>query len=201
MLHKSSAVVFTLLLMPVATPMPIQAQIPAAPEFAAVTLPENTPIHLKLHENLSLGTNRANDRVDFEVLEDIKVGSTIVISRGAIATGTVTDAQPKRMTGNAGKLHVAIDSVQLVDGKTASLSASQSVAGKGHGAAMTIGSAETALLFWPAPPFLLSMQESDVNIPRGTEVTAYVSGDTDVSPPPIDDLQTTTRVYRQQEPA
>jgi len=160
MVHKSSAVAFAILLVSAAAHIPIQAQNPAAPGSAlyAVTLPENTPVHLKLHENLSLGTNRANDPVDFEVVEDVKVGGLIVISRGAIATGTLTDAQPKGAGENAGKLHIAIDSVQLVDGKTASLSASELAAGKGS--SPKTGSAETALLYWPAPPFLLTCMQT-----------------------------------------
>ena len=95
--------------------------------------------------------------------------------------GTVTDAKPKGMLGKAGKLDVAIDSVRLADGKSASLSASQSVKGKGHGAAVTTGVIVTAFVLWPAAPFLLLIHGNDVNIARGTEITAYVSGDTDIS--------------------
>jgi hypothetical protein len=183
MFRKSFAVVLMILLLLVELPMPTQAQTPATvPAVSSVlTLPINTPVRLKLNENLSSGTNRVNDRMDFEVLEDVKVGGQVVISRGAIAMGTVTEAKPKGMFGKAGKLDVAIDSVRLADGKSASLSASQSVKGKGHGAAVTTGVIVTALVLWPAAPFLLLIRGNDVNIARGTEITAYVSGDTDVS--------------------
>jgi hypothetical protein len=176
-------VVFSFCLLLIELPMPIQAQttaiVPAVPTL--FTLPINTPVRLKLNENLSSATNRINDRIDFEVLEDVKVRDQVVISRGAIAMGTVTEAKPKGMLGKAGKLDVAIDSVRLADGKSASLSASQSVKGKGHGAAVTTGVVVTALVLWPAAPFFLLMHGNDVNIARGTEITAYVSGDTDVS--------------------
>jgi hypothetical protein len=188
MFRKSFAVVLMILLLLIELPMPIQAQTPTTvPAVSSLfTLPINTPVRLKLNENLSSGTNRINDRVDFEVLEDVKLRDQVVISRGAIAMGTVTEAKPKGMLGKAGKLDVAIDSVRLADGKSASLSASQSVKGKGHGTAVTTGVIVTALVLWPAAPFLLLIHGNDVNIARGTEITAYVSGDTDVS------LSTTT---------
>jgi hypothetical protein len=188
MFRKSFAVVLVILLLLIELPMPLQGQtlatVPAVP--SVFTLPIDTPVRLKLNENLSSGTNRINDRVDFEVLEDVKVRDQVVISRGAIAMGTVTEAKPKGMLGKAGKLDIAIDSVRLADGKSASLSASQSVKGKGHGAAVTTGVIVTALVLWPAAPFLLLIHGNDVNIARGTEITAYLSGDTDVS------LSTTT---------
>ena len=35
----------------------------------------------------------------------------------------------------------------------------------------------TSLIVWPAAPVFLLMHGKDVTIPRGTEVTAYISGD------------------------
>jgi len=37
---------------------------------------------------------RVDERVDFEVLEDVKVGNVVVIQRGALAIATVTEAHP-----------------------------------------------------------------------------------------------------------
>jgi hypothetical protein len=35
----------------------------------------------------------------------------------------------------------------------------------------------TSLVFFPAAPFFLFMHGKDISIPKGTEVTAYISGD------------------------
>ncbi len=42
---------------------------------------------------------------------------------------------------------------------------------------MTGGMVATSLVFFPAAPFFLFMHGKDISIPKGTEVTAYVSGD------------------------
>ena len=70
-----------------------------------------------------------------------------------------------------------IDSVRLVDGEKAALSATQNAKGGGHTGAMTAGMVGTALVFFPAAPLLLFIHGKDITIPKGTEVTAFVSGD------------------------
>jgi hypothetical protein len=40
----------------------------------------------------------------------------------------------------------------------------------------------TSLIVWPAAPVFLLMHGKDVTIPKGTEVTAYVSGDVKLDP-------------------
>jgi len=55
-----------------------------------------------------------DDRVDFEVVDDIKVGDVVVVRQGTTAIGTVTDAQSKRRMGRGGKLNVNIDFTKTV---------------------------------------------------------------------------------------
>ena len=43
---------------------------------------------------------------------------------------------------------------------------------------MTGGMVATAIVFFPAAPFFLFMHGKDVTIPKGTEITAYINGDT-----------------------
>jgi hypothetical protein len=56
-------------------------------------VPEDTPVRLRLSQNLSSGTAKVNDKVDFEVIEEIKVGDIVVIPQGGTAIGTVTEAK------------------------------------------------------------------------------------------------------------
>lgn len=92
--------------------------------------------------------------------------------------GTVTEAQPKRRMGRGGKLNVNIDSVRLVDGEKVPLRAVKDVQGGGHVGAMTGAMVGTAIVFFPAAPFFLFMHGKDITIPKGTEITAYINGDT-----------------------
>lgn len=121
---------------------------------------------------------KPNEKVDFEVLEDIKVNDLIVVKHGAMAIGTVTDAHPKRSMGRGGKLDINIDYVQLVSGEKAPLRAVKGGSGGSHTGAMTGAMVATGILFFPAAPLFLFMHGKDITIPQGTEVTAYIAADT-----------------------
>ena len=115
--------------------------------------------------------------MDFEVLEDVKVGDINIIPKGSVAWGTVTEAQAKRRMARGGKLDINIDDVRLVDGEKAALRAVKEVKGGGHTGAMTAGIVATSLVILPAAPFFLFMHGKDITIPQGTEITAYINGD------------------------
>ena len=77
-----------------------------------------------------------------------------------------------------GKLDINIDYVKLVSGDKAALRAVKNVKGGGHTGGMVGGMVATAIVFFPAAPFFLFMHGKDISIPKGTEITAYVNGDT-----------------------
>jgi hypothetical protein len=161
------------------------AQKPAAEplkQAPAFGLEDGTPVKLRLTRNLSSADAKAGDQVDFEVLEDIKVKDVIVIPRGGIAWATVTEAQRKRRMGRGGKLNVNIDDVRLVDGEKAPLRAVKESQGGGHVGAMTGAIVATTIVFFPAAPLFLFIHGKDINIPKGTEITAYINGDIPLDP-------------------
>src|SRR6266436_1894023 len=165
-----------------------EQQPPQKPETATLKQPlafgleDGTPIKLRLTRNLSSADATTGDRVDFEVLEDVKVKDVIVVPRGGLALATVTDAQHKRRMARGGKLDVNIDDVRLVDGEKAPLRAVKEVKGGGHTGAMTGAMIGTAIVFFPAAPLFLFMHGKDITIPKGTEVTAYINGDIPLDP-------------------
>jgi hypothetical protein len=148
----------------------------------AFGLEDGTPIKLRLTRNLSSADATTGDRIDFEVLEDIKVKDVIVVPRGGLALATVTDAQHKRRMARGGKLDVNVDDVRLIDGEKAPLRAVKEVKGGGHTGAMTGAMVGTAIVFFPAAPLFLFMHGKDITIPKGTEVTAYINGDIPLDP-------------------
>ncbi|MHB8502481.1 MAG: PEGA domain-containing protein [Candidatus Acidiferrales bacterium] len=117
------------------------------------------------------------DSVDFEVLEDVAANGIVVIPKGSVAIGSVTEAQPKRRMGRAGKLEIVLDYVRLADTEKAAVRAVKDAKGGSHTAGMTAGIVATGLLFFPAAPFFLFMHGKDITVPKGAEVTAYVNGD------------------------
>ena len=165
---------------------PVQTAAPVSPAPTrpplAFGLAEDTPVRLKLTRTMSSSDAKLDDKVDFEVLEDVKIGDVIVIQHGGMAIATVTEAQPKRRMGRAGKLNMNIDYVQLVSGEKAPLRAVKGGSGGNHTGAMTGAIVATSILFFPAAPFFLFMHGKDITIPKGTEITAYIGGDTPLDP-------------------
>lgn len=165
---------------PAAAQQPAAATEPSAPKPAmqGFGLEDGTPVKLRTARTISSADAHTGDTLDFEVLEDVYVKETLVVPKGGIAWGTVTDAQPKRRMGRGGKLDVNIDSVRLSDGEKVPLRAVKDVKGGGHTGAMTGAMVGTAIVFFPAAPLFLFMHGKDITIPKGTEITAYINGDT-----------------------
>jgi hypothetical protein len=162
------------------------AQQPAAEQPATPTnftsakgfvLEDGTPVRIRINRSISSADAHTGDTVDFDVIDDITVNGTLVIARGSLAFATVTEAQAKRRMARGGKLDINIDYVKLVNSDRAPLRAVKDMNGGGHTGAMVGGMVATSIVFFPAAPFFLFMHGKDISIPKGTEVTAYVSGD------------------------
>src|SRR6266704_178228 len=171
---------------PAANTSPQPAAAPVAPAQTQTTaktpkgfvLEDGTPVRLKTGRSISSADAHVGDTLDFEVLEDVRVAGLLVIPKGGIAFATVTEAQSKRRMARGGKLNVNIDSVRLITHEKAALRAVKEVKGGGHTGVMTGGIVATSIVFFPAAPFFLFMHGKDVTIPKGTEITAYINGDT-----------------------
>jgi hypothetical protein len=148
----------------------------------AFGLEDGTPIKLRLNRTISSADAHVNDTVDFDVLEEVKVHDVIVVPRGSMAWGTVTEAEPKRRMARGGKLNVNIDEVRLASGEKVALRAVQDAKGGGHTGAMVGAMVATAIIFFPAAPLFLFMKGKDITIPKGTEITAYINGDVSLDP-------------------
>src|SRR5580700_587958 len=145
-------------------------------------LEDGMAVTLRLGRSLSSADAHAGDRVDFEVAEEVSVNRIVVIPKDSPASGTVVEAHKKRRMGRAGKLDVTIDSVQLVDGEKVTLRAVKESQGGSHAGLMAGGMVATSLVVWPTAPVFLLMHGKDVTIAKGTEVTAYISGDVKLDP-------------------
>lgn len=159
------------------------AASPAATDTAKTLLPgqfilqDGTPVKLRLSRNVSSADAHVGESVDFETLEDVAAGGIVVIPKGSVAIASVTEAQPKRRMGRAGKLEIVLDYVRLADTEKAAVRAVKDAKGGSHTVGMTAGIVATGLLFFPAAPFFLFMHGKDITVPKGAEVTAYINGD------------------------
>lgn len=145
-------------------------------------LHDGTPVRLRLNRTLSSADARTGDTIDFEVLDDVKVGDVVVIKRNAVALGAITQAKPKGRMGHAGKLDVMIDYVRTATDDKVALRGIREGQGGGRTGAMTGAIVATSLIAWPVAPIFLFMKGKDITIPKGTEITAYVNGEIKLDP-------------------
>ena len=151
-----------------------------------LTLLDGTPVRLKLNRTLSSADAHIDDQIDFEVLEEVVVEGVVVIPKGSVAIGTITQAEAKKRMARGGKLDLNIDYARLADKEKASLRGVKAGKGGGHTGGMVAGMVATSLVVWPAAPLFLLMHGKDVTIPKGTEITAYINGDMHLEPAKFD---------------
>lgn len=65
-----------------------------------------------------------------------------------------------------------------MDGEKIALRAVQDLKGGGHQGAVTGAMVATSIVFFPAAPLFLFVHGKDISIPKGTEITAFVNGNT-----------------------
>ncbi len=171
-----SILVVTLIIATLAFGSPAPQNNSSAITSRSHVLEDGTPVKLRISRTVSSADAHVGDTVDFEVLEEIRVGNLLLIPKGGVAWGTVTEAEAKRRMARGGKLNMNIDSVRLVDGEKVALRAIKEMKGGGHTGAMTGGIVATAIVFWPAAPFFLFMHGKDITVPKGTEITSYING-------------------------
>src|SRR2546430_12875167 len=61
----------------------------------AFGLAEDTPVRLKLTRTMSSHDAKVDEKVDFEVVEEVKVGDVVVDQQGGMALATVTATKSK----------------------------------------------------------------------------------------------------------
>ena len=154
-------------------------------EVPDLVIPDGTPIRLRLSRNVSSGDAKEGETVDFEVLQDVVVNNTVIVKRGGVALGTVTESRSKRRMGRAGRLDINIDNTRLISGERIALRAVKAGSGGSNAGKMTLAIVATTIVFFPVAPLFLFAKGKDMNIPKGTEVTAYTSGEIRVESAPF----------------
>ena len=134
-----------------------------------LTLQDGTPVRLRMNRSVSSSTAHVGETVDFEVTEPVIVNSVAVIPKGALALGKVTKVEQKRRFGRAGELEISVDSIRLSDNGSIPLRATHE---KGEG---DMSGARVAATI-AASPVLVWVKGKDVAFEKGTETTAYISG-------------------------
>jgi hypothetical protein len=135
---------------------------------------EGTQVDLKFASALSSKTAHVGDTVEFQLDDDLKVGDSIVVPKGAHAVATVNDAQKAGMMGKPGELSVQIQYL-VVGSNHVRIRGTQGREGDSKtGAAVAL-----TVLFGPVG---LIKHGKNVVIPAGTPLIAYVDQDVWLAP-------------------
>ncbi len=164
-------------------------EMPTAP--ATLTIPDGTPVKLRLAENVSSAHAHVGDPLDFVVVRDVSVGGFTVIPAGTVARGSITGVKGRRIFGMGGQVSLKLDSVKLANGDQVELRGSKEVKGGSRTKLMAAAMVATALIFLPATPIFLLTRGHTSTVVKSTEITAQIDGASSVlsaglrhSPPP-----------------
>ena len=76
------------------TAAPTPAAPPPTVKSAPGILPEGTAVRMRINRTVSSADANQGDNVDFETLDDVKLGDAVVIPKGSTAMATITEAVP-----------------------------------------------------------------------------------------------------------
>ncbi|MGH9873337.1 MAG: hypothetical protein ACRD9S_12855 [Pyrinomonadaceae bacterium] len=81
-----------------------------------MTLPDGTPIKMRLRRFLAANDVKEGNRFAFQVTDDVVVDGSVLIKKGAIGWGQVTNAEKSKTFNRAARLNYTIDYVRAVNG-------------------------------------------------------------------------------------
>jgi len=149
-----------------------------APVWAAERrVPDGTRIPVRVMEQLSSASVKNNDPVTFSVIEDVVVDGDVVIKQGTPVRGVIVDAAEKRRLGRAGRLSYAVNETKAIDRSVIRLRAIQQKKGNSNVTSTAVTTTAVAVFVPVAAPLFLLRKGSDIVVPEGTRVDAFVDGD------------------------
>ncbi|EQB31902.1 hypothetical protein [Sphingobium ummariense] len=178
---KSAIACSVAILCTVAQPTTAQtaAPLPVAPTpeagSAAMTLPANTEVMLRMNSDLSSKTAREGTMFDLSVATPVMVEGFVVIPMNARAVGEVTWLTGKGAFGKSGKMNIELRYIEVA-GRRIPVKGSYRQEGEGNTAA-TIGGVIAAGVF---AGFITG---KTAVIPAGRELKAFTQNDIALAPP------------------
>ena len=137
-----------------------------------VTLPGETPMKLKLCENLRSENSHEGDSISFAVAQDVKIDGVTVIAQDALAYGRIVAGTTwARRVGRGGMVALELKSVTDVTGREIPIAEGRYIQGRGRGTQITLGTVAA-----PSPLWLL-WGGKHTKFPQGQIFVAVTTGD------------------------
>ncbi len=145
-------------------PMAAAAYVVTAPT-AHVTLPSNSPVIVQVTDQISSSALHAGSKVNLAVVQDVKVGDTIVIPAGARAEAEISWRTGRGAFGKSGKIEFDLRRIDFA-GRSVALSGHYRV--EGNGAPLAAAATVVAV---GLPGIFVTGHSA--RIEPGTQFTAY----------------------------
>jgi hypothetical protein len=132
----------------------------------SVLIPDGTEFSVVNQQLVSSKTATDGDPVDFKVDDDVAVNGVVVIAKGTLVKGEVTNAEHNGHFGKSGKLSIRVSSTTSVDGQVVKLRAARGKSGNdatGSTVALTV-------LFGPIG---LLKHGSNAELKEGAKMVVY----------------------------
>jgi hypothetical protein len=142
------------------------AALAAAQEPSEVVIPDGTEINIVTTEEISSKTAVEGDPLTFKVDEDVVVGGKVVIAKGTLVKGEVSNAKKSGRMGKGGALSIRVNSTQSVDDQKVKLRAS-----KGREGDDKTGTTVALVVLFGPLGFL--KKGKDAKIKEGTRIKAF----------------------------
>lgn len=113
----------------VSPPTALAAAVVAAPAADSLVIPDGTEFNVVNQALVSSKTATEGDPVDFKVDEDVLINGVVVIAKGTLVKGEVTNAEHNGHFGKSGKLSIRVSSTTSVDGQQIKLRAARGKSG------------------------------------------------------------------------
>jgi uncharacterized membrane protein len=161
----------------------VQLAFPAGQvEVENTTLVKDSLIKIKIITPLDTKSSRTGDTVAFQAADDVYVGGTLVIGKGAPGTGKVTKVEPAKNFGRDAKLEMSFDSVITIDGTNLETLLGEKAKEETKSMATAAGATVAGLVIL-GPVGIVGgafVQGQDITIPAGTMLYIQTKADTEV---------------------
>jgi hypothetical protein len=144
-----------------------------------LTVPDGTPIVLKLEKELSSATAKAGDPVEFTTPYPIRFEGLVIVPKGTAVSGTIVGVKRSRRGARDGEIKIEIKNLILPGGQNASLH--QALKPKITAAKVGLTAERTVVMMADPftvliPPMMLFFKGDEQVYRAGTWMTLYING-------------------------
>lgn len=148
-----------------------------------VLLPAKTLMKVRLLGRLDSASNRVGDAVEYRVVEDVRMGSRVLIPAGTTGKAQVTEVQSAGPVGRAGRIVLDFGMIPAIDGTTVPVKMGERATQQNQEAVTLAAGASMAGVLLLGPIGLVGgyfVRGKDVTIETNTEFFVEVAEDTTV---------------------